>query len=57
MGLAAGLLFFEGRLEAYTDPGSGAMLWQLLVGAFFGAMYVVRRVLARFSGRKSVEQK
>jgi len=28
----------------YTDPGSGILVWQLLLAAFFGAMFYVRKV-------------
>jgi len=28
----------------YTDPGSGILVWQLVLAAFFGAMFYVRRV-------------
>jgi hypothetical protein len=31
-------------LLLYADPGSGALVWQLLVGAFIGAMFYFRRV-------------
>jgi|YelNatPaOPRAMG01_1025707.scaffolds.fasta_scaffold148396_2 hypothetical protein len=34
----------ERPLAAYTDPGSGALLWQLIVAAFVGAMFYVRRI-------------
>ena len=41
--------------DAYTDPGSGALLWQVGLAAIFGAMFYVRRavmwVRALFSGR------
>ena len=34
-------------LQAYTDPGSGALIWQI-VGAFFvGCLYQVRKFLLR----------
>jgi hypothetical protein len=54
---AAGLLFFERELRGYADPGSGALLWQMLVGAFFGALYVVRRLVARFTRRNMLGPK
>jgi len=28
----------------YTDPGSGTLIWQLLLAAFFGGMFYVRRL-------------
>jgi hypothetical protein len=50
--VAAGLVFFEGQLQAYVDPGSGALLWQILVGGFLGAMYLVRKVIMKLANRK-----
>jgi hypothetical protein len=28
----------------YTDPGSGTLVWQLLLAAFFGGMFYFRRL-------------
>lgn len=28
----------------YTDPGSGVLVWQLVLAAFFGGMFYVRKV-------------
>lgn len=28
----------------YTDPGSGTLIWQLLLAAFFGGMFYLRRL-------------
>jgi hypothetical protein len=33
----------EHEVRAYTDPGSGAMIWQMLVAGFVGAMFYLRR--------------
>ena len=35
----------------YTDPGSGALLWQLVVSAFLGGLFYVSR-LGNWIGRK-----
>jgi hypothetical protein len=45
-GLAAAalLLIFATDAYAYTDPGSGALLWQMGVAALFGAAFYARRV-------------
>ena len=44
----------------YTDPGSGALVWQLLVASFVGILFYVRsfirRISARISGRKNMEE-
>ncbi|HEY6403247.1 MAG TPA: hypothetical protein VI479_17635 [Blastocatellia bacterium] len=41
----------------YTDPGSGALVWQLLVASFFGILFYlrafIRRIAAIMSDRKS----
>jgi hypothetical protein len=48
---------------AYVDPGAGALLWQVAVGAFISAAYYLRRIVKRFrrraqesSGPKSQER-
>jgi hypothetical protein len=44
----------------YTDPGSGALIWQLLVASFVGILFYVRsfirRITAMMPGRKSKEE-
>ncbi|HZF40374.1 MAG TPA: hypothetical protein VE715_16230 [Blastocatellia bacterium] len=44
----------------YTDPGSGALVWQLLVASFFGIMFYlrsfIRRITEMMSGRRSKEE-
>lgn len=30
--------------HAYIDPGSGALLWQALLAAFFGALFYFRSI-------------
>jgi hypothetical protein len=32
---------------AYVDPGSGALLWQAALSAFFGGLFLARRALLR----------
>jgi len=32
----------------YTDPGSGALLWQILTAALVGALFQLRKVLPWF---------
>jgi hypothetical protein len=45
----------------YTDPGSGALVWQLLVASFVGGLFYIRsfirRVSAMMSGRRSGERR
>jgi hypothetical protein len=44
----------------YTDPGSGALVWQLLVASFVGGLFYIRsfirRIAAKMSDRKSGRQ-
>jgi hypothetical protein len=55
--LPLGLFLFFGscaEAAAYTDPGSGALLWQLLAAGFFGSLFYLRRLTGWFKvgGRK-----
>jgi hypothetical protein len=40
-------------LQAYTDPGSGLLLWQSLVGGFLGISFLFRKHLGRFFQRET----
>jgi hypothetical protein len=39
------------RAEAYVDPGSGSMLWQLAAAAVFGSLFRIKRIAAWFRAR------
>ena len=41
------LLCMEREARAYVDPGSGAMLWQLLVGGLIGAVFSFRKTVSK----------
>ncbi|HEY3743484.1 MAG TPA: hypothetical protein VGL53_26750 [Bryobacteraceae bacterium] len=41
------MIFVERPLQAYADPGSGLLAWQLLGAIVLGALYHVRRLIAR----------
>jgi hypothetical protein len=43
----------EARAYAYADPGSGALIWQILVGASIGVMFYLRAILRWIRGLKS----
>jgi hypothetical protein len=45
------LVMGERPLAAYVDPGSGALLWQVLVAGFVGAMFYIRRITRWFRSR------
>ncbi len=44
--LGIAILFLDGKAWAYGDPGSGALLWQLLVAAGVGVIFTIRRMFA-----------
>lgn len=50
------LLFFliaaEAPLKGYVDPGSGALLWQVLAGGIVGIIFQVRKIGRWFRSRK-----
>ena len=39
------LILAESRAYAYTDPGSGTLIWQLLIGAAVGVMFYFRKIV------------
>jgi hypothetical protein len=41
-------------LFIYADPGSGALIWQLLVAAFIGSMFYFRRIKDWFFLKRKV---
>jgi len=45
------LLAAEGKAFAYTDPGSGAMLWQLLLATILSAVFTARYFFQRIKTR------
>jgi hypothetical protein len=38
------LIAAEVPLKAYTDPGSGIMIWQILAAGFVGVVFQVRKI-------------
>ncbi len=42
-------LLFPSYAHAYSDPGSGIMLWQLTASFFIGLLFYFRRVIGFFS--------
>ena len=46
--LALLLVATERKASAYTDPGSGALIWQMLVAGFVGLMFYLRRFSSWF---------
>ena len=46
------LISTEREALAYTDPGSGALMWQALVAGFMGAAFYARKVVTWFRTKK-----
>jgi hypothetical protein len=42
----------EREASAYTDPGSGALIWQMAVAGLVGVSFYFRRIFAWFKSRK-----
>jgi len=39
-------LLFPVNAHAYSDPGSGLMLWQLAASFFVGLLFYIKRILS-----------
>ncbi len=44
------LIGFESEAKAYTDPGTGALVFQMIAAGFIGAMFYVRRIRMFIAG-------
>jgi hypothetical protein len=42
----------EREALAYTDPGSGALIWQMAVAGLVGVSYYFRRITTWFKNRR-----
>ena len=51
------LLASERPANAYTDPGSGMLIWQGVVAAFLGASFYFRKYFYKLFGKKPTEPK
>jgi hypothetical protein len=50
---STGLLTHYGLVYLlYTDPGSGTLVWQLVLAAFFGGMFYLRKLKERIQRRR-----
>jgi hypothetical protein len=47
------LLVTPARASAYTDPGTGAFMYQAAYAAFLGGSFYLRKLLDRVRGRRS----
>lgn len=52
VGVLAFLVLSERPAHAYTDPGSGMLIWQGLVAAFLGAGFYFRKIVFKLFGKK-----
>jgi hypothetical protein len=46
----------EHPANAYTDPGSGTLIWQIIVGGLVGLGFEFRRLKNWLTGRKRPSQ-
>jgi len=50
--VALAMFATEREARAYTDPGSGALIWQMLVAGLVGVSFYFRRITRWFKNRK-----
>jgi hypothetical protein len=50
--VALAMFATEREAHAYTDPGTGALIWQMLVAGLVGVSFYFRRITGWFKNRK-----
>jgi hypothetical protein len=50
--LALAMFATEREARAYTDPGTGALIWQMLVAGVVGVGFYFRRITTWLKNRK-----
>ena len=50
--MALAMFATEREARAYTDPGSGALIWQMAVAGLVGVSFYFRRIATWFKSRK-----
>jgi hypothetical protein len=50
--VALAMFATEREARAYADPGSGALIWQMLAGVFVGIGFYFRRITSWLKKRK-----
>jgi hypothetical protein len=56
LALVALLLATETEARAYTDPGSGMLIWQMLAAAVVGVGFYFRKIISWFRPGKKDRQ-
>jgi hypothetical protein len=54
--IVAVLIGFEREAHAYTDPGSGMLIWQFVIAGVVGIMFYVRRIFDWFRSKLRRDQ-
>ena len=50
------MLATEREARAYTDPGTGAMIWQMLAAGAVGLLFYFRKFITWFKTKKKEEK-
>jgi hypothetical protein len=50
--IALAMFATEREARAYTDPGTGALIWQMMVAGLVGVGFYFRRITGWFKNRK-----
>jgi len=50
--VALAMFATERQAHAYTDPGTGALIWQMLLAGLVGVGFYFRRITSWFKNRK-----
>jgi hypothetical protein len=50
--VALAMFATEREAHAYTDPGTGALLWQMMLAGLVGVSFYFRRITAWFKKKK-----
>jgi uncharacterized membrane protein YbhN (UPF0104 family) len=51
------LIVAQTQVHAYADPGSGTLIWQMLLAVSFGVMFYLRRIIRWVRGLKAGKEK
>lgn len=57
LGVVVFMLISERQAHAYTDPGSGMLIWQGVVAAFVGASFYFRKFFYKLFAKKPTDTK